>query len=136
MSNILETTAASPSRKRTAWRQRLVDAERGFTYGMRSDGTLFVYLFLNSIVLLFGLVLQIGHLQWLVVLLTVAFVLAFELMHQAIRHLVTTLRQIHPSKAWDRVLHLATAAVVLAFCSGSVVVTLIYWQRIREMFAR
>ncbi len=125
-----------PLRRRAPWRQRLVEAERGFVQGIRGDGTLFFYLFVDSAVLAVGCVLHLGFYQWLVVGLTVTMVLSLELMHQALKLLVETLRATNPDKAWDDVLHLATAAVVLAFLGGSTIVTCVYFQRIREMFDR
>ena len=122
-------------RRRAPWRQRLVDAERGLTQGIRGDGTLFFYLFVDSAVLAVGGVLNLSFLQWLIVGLTVTFVLALELMQQALRVFVAEMRRISPEGKWDRVQHLATASVVLAFLGGSTVVALVYWQRIAEMFA-
>ena len=37
-----------PRSSRPAWRQRLVDAERGVMQGIRGDSAFFVYFFLSS----------------------------------------------------------------------------------------
>lgn len=122
-------------RRRAPWRQRLIDAERGFTLGLRGDGTLFFYMFLNCAVLAIGGVLDLSFVQWLLVGLTVTMVLSLELMQQAVRLFVEEVRPLKPNGHWDQILHLATAAVVLGLIGGSVIVSMVYYHCIRDMFA-
>lgn len=129
------TESGRSSRRRAPWRQRLVDAERGLSVGLRSDSTLYFYLFVNCILLAVGGVLDLSFLQWLIVGLAVAFVIAAELMQQALRALICELRDSVPSADWERPLHLATASVALAFAGSALVIVLIYWQRVSQMFA-
>src|SRR5690606_28938022 len=83
-----------------------------------------------------ALSLHLSFFQWVLVGLPAVLVLSLELMHQAIIRLVRELQILRPEGQWKKVEQLATAAVVLASLGGSVMVALIYWQRIREMFSR
>ncbi len=136
MPNLLESLPLlKPQRRRAPWRQRLIDAERGFTQGIRGDGTLFFHLFVNCAVLAIGCVLDLSFTQWLLVGLAVTLVLALELVKLALQLLVEEVRSLNPAGRWEHILHLATAAVTLAFLGGSTIVALIYWQRASEMFS-
>lgn len=124
------------ARRRSPWRQRLVDAERGLALGIRGDGTLFIYLFIDCAVVAVGCVLGLSTLQWLLVGFAVTLVLSLELMQQALRLLVAELQTVAPQAKWDRALNMATASVVLAFTGASIIVACVYWQRIQEMFGQ
>jgi len=124
-----------PVRRRAPWRQRLVETERGIARGFRGDSSLFFYGFVDCAVLAVGGVLDLTLWQWLIVGLSVTMVIAAELMRQALQCCIAELREMRPAGHWDRALHLATASVSVAFTGGSLVVALVYWQRIREMFA-
>lgn len=127
-------TEVHPERRRPPWRQRLVETERGLAQGLRGDSTLYFYLFVDCVLLAIGGVLDLPLWQWLIVGLAVTVVITTELMQQAIRALAAELSQQRPGGKWNRVLHLATAAVGVAFAGASVVVGLVYWQRIRELY--
>lgn len=120
--------------RRAPWRQRLVEAERGIAQGFRGDSTLFVYLFVDCTLLAVGGVLDLTRNDWLLVGLAVAVVLAAELMQQAMRVVIGQLRAIRPDGDWDRALHLAMASVGVAFAGSAIVIGLIYWQRMRELY--
>jgi hypothetical protein len=73
------------SRRRSLWRERLIDAERGYRIGLRSASTLFVHLFLTAIVLVTGIVLGFTGVEWLLILGGVSAVIASELFVAALR---------------------------------------------------
>lgn len=123
-----------PSRRRAPWRQRLVETERGLALGMRSDSSLHFYLFLNSAIIAVGGVLGLSTLQWLFVVLVATTVITAELVRQALRLLVGELQELKPGGPWERILALTTAAVSVAFAGGTVIVTVVFWQRIRDTF--
>ncbi len=133
MPTLLE--APKPIRRRAPWRQRLVDAERGFTTGFRADSTWFVYLFVNVLLLAIGGVLDLGFYDWLFVGLAMTMVLSAELMQQALRALAQALEAEFPGLDTERMHHLATAAVLLAVSGGGVIVLIIYALRISALFA-
>jgi hypothetical protein len=132
----LSATSVTEDRtpRRAAWRQRLVEAERGISRGLRGDGTLYVYLFFNCLAIAIGVVLRLSTWQWIVVGLVVTLVLSAELMCQALRVLTAELQRTVPECRLTPVLHLATAAVTAALLGGSAVVAAIFWQRIRDLY--
>ena len=60
------------ARRRCAWRQRMIEAERGLRLSLRMDGTLFVHLFVASCVIAAGFVLGLSTQQSAIVSLAIA----------------------------------------------------------------
>jgi diacylglycerol kinase len=123
-----------PVRRRAEWRQKLVDAERGLTSGFRADSNWFVYLFVYIALLAIGGVLDLQYYDWLLVGLSVTIVLTAELMQQALRAAMVELSRLQPTFAPEKAIHLATAAVYMAFLGSSLVIALIYARRIDQLF--
>ncbi len=125
--------SSHPSR-RAPWRQRLVEAERGLSHGLRGDCTLFVYFFLDCLLIAVGIIFRLSSSQWIVVGTVITLVMTAELLCQALRALITELKVTHPHHRWDHVLQLATAAVTVALMGGSCLIAAVYWQRIRDLY--
>lgn len=127
-----ETSAERSHRRRSAWRQRLVQAERGFVGGVRSDAVFFVHFFGISTVIAAAIVLHVGAVQWIAIAVCLTLVLTAEMFNQALKSLA------QPDDgpcdpAAKRALARGTAAVMVA-CTGSMIVmTMIFWQRIHEI---
>lgn len=120
-----------PETHRSPWRQKLVDAERGFTLGFRSDSTLFVQLFGHSLVLLTGLVIGLLEWQWIVLVLAITVVVVAELFNQAIRLLS---RMTTEAEEQLTAIHaLSTAASMVAALGGVTAAILIFVHRLREL---
>src|SRR5262245_45069097 len=125
-------------RRRPAWRQRLVLAERGLVRGVRSDSAFFVHFFGICIVLAAALVLGIGWMQWVAIAGCLTLVLTAEMFNQALKTLAQsgleeTGGQELPAGT-QRALAIGTAAVLVA-CTGSIIVpTLSSWQRVYQLF--
>jgi diacylglycerol kinase len=111
-----------------------LEAERGLSCGLRGDGTLYVYLFVDCLVIAVGAILRLPSWQWIVVGLVITLVLTAELMSQALRALIAELQRKVPESRWTQVSHLATAAVTVALMGGSCVIGAIFWQRIRDLY--
>lgn len=120
--------------RRPAWRQRLVLAERGLVRGVRSDSAFFVHFFGISIVIAAAVVLRIGWMQWVAIAGCLTLVLTAEMFNQALRSLAKS--STNPSSSdVQRALAIGTAAVVVA-CAGSIVILLlVFWQRLEQLFA-
>ncbi|MDF1742662.1 MAG: hypothetical protein P1V19_03145, partial [Gimesia sp.] len=59
------STARVVSEKlRPEWRQRLVDAERGITFGIRLDSTFFIHFFSGSAVIAAAMLLGLSATHW------------------------------------------------------------------------
>lgn len=119
--------------RRPAWRERLVQAERGLVGGVRSDSTFFVHFFGASIVLAASGVLGLARMQWAIVLISLTIVLCAEIFDHALRAIVADDQQ-PQSPGLQRVLGLGSAAVMLAMASAAVVIGLTFWDRVAQMF--
>lgn len=127
-------TETSRTPRRAPWRQRLVEAERGLSCGLRGDCTLYVYLFFDCLLVAVGVIFRLSSWQWIIVGMVITLVLTAELLCQALRALISELKTTHPTGRWDPILQLATAAVTVALIGGSCLISAIYWQRIRDLY--
>ena len=122
------------SRRRAAWRQRLIEAERGIAQGFRGDSTLFVHLFAASVVVAAGLVLGLSAVQWTLIVLASSIVIAAEMFHKALRVLVAALGDQHGRTAAET-LRIATAAVFVTILGTAITLALTFGQRIAQLAA-
>ncbi len=130
-------------RRRPAWRERLVQAERGLVRGIRSDSAFFVHFFGIAIVIAAALVLGIGWMQWVAIAGCLTLVLTAEMFNQALKTLVHSGfaqsgsnppagQELSPGA--QRALAIGTAAVLVACAGSTVVLTLVFWQRFDQLF--
>ena len=128
-----DLSAAPPeTSKRAAWRERLVQAERGIGQGVRSDSTLCVHFFTGSIVLAAGSVIGLGLLQWALVSLSLTVVFAAEMFNQALKALLqddTPNRSHHVKK----VLGISTAAALGTITGAAITLGLVFYERLSEL---
>jgi diacylglycerol kinase (ATP) len=115
--------------RRSAWRQRLIEAESGIRLGLRVDGTLFVHLFVMSGILAAGAVLGLGTLQWALLVLALTGVLTAELFHQMLRMLWKEAGHHLPPHVRNAA-RIGTAAVVMSSVGAIVVLVMLFAQRI------
>lgn len=126
-----EMSASEPGR--APWRQRLVDAETGFRVGLRTDATLFMYLFVGSGVVFSGFVLGLGKIEWVLLVLSLGMVLTGELFHQLLSLIVKEFRH-HIRKDISQLLRLGTAAVVSTNVTAFIVLAILFGSRLSEMW--
>ncbi len=88
-----DTEAELPEQKpvRSAWRQRWVDTERGWTHSFRSESTFFVHFFIASLVTCTGVVVGIRWLEWSILVMCFAMVMSAEMFQCALRRIVKIL---------------------------------------------
>ena len=132
---LCKTPAPAPHApsKRSAWREQLVQAERGVVGCFRSDSSLFVHFFGASIVLAASGVLALGSMQWAAILIALTVVLSAEMFNHAIRTLV----QSQPSPQTEtaqRILAMSSAAVMTAIAGAGLVIGLVFWERVEQLF--
>lgn len=120
-------------KRRPSWRQRLVDAESGFKLGLRGDSILFVHFFTGSAILCTALVMGISIVEWCVVVLSLATVLAAELFHQVLKSLVEAVGHQFAEPA-RRPLRIAIAAVFVTMAGAVTALALIFGRRLIEIF--
>jgi diacylglycerol kinase len=129
-----ETTATCESgRRRPAWRQKLVQVERGLVGGVRTDSAFFVHFFGICIVIVAGLVLGIGWLQWIGITGCLTSVLTAQMFNQALKALARSNNQ-QTNPDVQRALAIGTAAVLVACTGSTIVLALVFWQRIDQLF--
>lgn len=126
-----------PSVDRPEWRQRLVDIEKGLATALRTDSTLFMHLFVDSMILAGGAVIGLHVWQWVALIGTLTVVLNVELLSQAIRRLAVLAhplgeKRTRASEIAHQTEALCYAASFIAILGGIAIATLIFAQRIYE----
>lgn len=115
-------------RRRPAWRENLVQVERGLVGGVRSDSAFFVHFFGGSVVVAVAIVLGISALHWLIVVLCLTLVLTAQMFNQALKSLAHD-DQREASPAVQRAVGRGTAAVTVAVAGAGIAIGVIFWQR-------
>ena len=128
-----ETKPAKYHKPRAAWRQRLVQAERGIGNGARQDSIFFVHIFTSTIILLAGGVFGLVHWQWMLVVSSLIMLFVAELFNQALKSMAQAFGEVTPAPV-QQALGMSTAASMLALCGALVIAGLTLGQRIVEMF--
>lgn len=124
--------SARPRARRAAWRQRLVEAERGLVEGVRGDSTFFVYFFLGAICIAAALVLGLSRVEWLLLCLALSLVWTAEMFHQMAKSILTLVPAASDSQV-RKILRLGTAAVFLAIGGATTVVVVLFGTRILDV---
>ncbi len=119
--------------RRPAWRQRLVDAERGVTYGVRGDSTFAIHFFAGSVVVATGFVLGVPLRQWTTIVLALTIVLSAEMFHQVLKTLLEAVGH-HLGDSARRSLRISTAGVYVTIAGAVSCLALVFAQRLWEMF--
>src|SRR5688500_9267684 len=123
-----------PRRARSAWRQWLVEAERGLTAGFRSDSVFFVHLFLGSLAVAAALMFGLSATQWAVLVLALSVTTAAELFHQVLKQLGDLLDSAAAGSA-ARIRRLATAAVATAMFGSTFAAAIVLGSRLWTLLA-
>ena len=127
-------SARRRSRKRAAWRQWLVEAERGITAGFRSDSVFFVHLFAGSLAVAASIMLGLTATQWSIVILALSMTIASELFHQVLKQLGDLVDMTEPRPA-AQLRRLGAAAVAVATIGAVTTVSVILGSRLWEAYA-
>ncbi len=115
-----------------------MQAERGLVRGIRGDSAFFVHFFGIVIVIAAALVLGIGWMQWVAIAGCLTLVLTAEMFNQALKALAQSGldrsggQELAPGA--QRALAIGTAAVLVACAGSTVVLTLVFWQRVDQLF--
>lgn len=126
-------TGSRPARRRAAWRQWLVEAERGITAGFRSDSVFFVHLFVGSLAVAASAMLGLSASQWSIVVLALSVTIAAELFHQVLKQLADAIAEIGPRKA-SAIRRLGGAAVAVASLGSAAAIAVILSSRLWSLF--
>jgi len=123
--------AAERENRRSPWRQKLVDAERGFVLGFRRDSAFFGYLFGAVVATTAGAVLGLTLVEWAFLLASSTLVLVAEFLHQMVQSVLDEVCEKRPAQA-RKALRLGTAAVYTAIAGAAAMVVLILGRRILQ----
>ena len=128
-----QSTGKSHSRHRPLWRKQLVDIERGFTLGLRSDSFLFVHFFIWTILIVAGLVLQLPLMSWAIVVLSCTLIVSAEFFRQVLKVIWKNVGH-HLKETEMQTLRIATAAVFSVTVGALGAIGLVFLQQIMEMY--
>jgi len=120
--------------RRAAWRQRLVEAERGITQGVRNDSAFFVHFFLGSVVVAAGFVLGISLIEWTAVVISLTLVLSAEMFQQVLKSILSSVGH-HFDEPVRKSLRIGTAAVFVAMTGALIVIGLVFGHHLLMMFS-
>lgn len=118
---------------RAAWRQRLVQAERGIGNGARQDSIFFVHIFTATMILVAAIVLNIAPWQWMLVAFSLIMLFVAELFNQSLKAMSQAFGETPPAPV-QQALGMSTAASMLALAGVLVVAGFSFAQRVTEMF--
>lgn len=119
-------------RRRSPWRQRLVEAERGIVHSVRGDSLLFAHFFLSCLIFTTAVVLQISLIEWAVLCLAFCLVIAAELFQKA---LVTVVSAVEGGQReiLRHALRIGTAAVLVSIIGASVAVLIVLGSKLVDL---
>ena len=117
-------------RRRPMWRQRLVEAERGFSHSFRADSALHRHIFFDTLLVATCGVLGLPATHWAIVVSGLTAMLLSELMSLGLQTVAAELS----AKTQKQVIAIGSAAKLLALLASATVIGIVLWLRIRELF--
>ena len=112
-----------PVRRKRSWIAKFASAFRGVKAGVRGQSSFFVHVFAAVAAIVAGLVFQVTRIEWCLLSLVIAGVLAAETFNSALEHLARSIADKYDPHV-ARALDIGSAAVLIA-AAGSVVVGLL-----------
>ena len=112
-----------PHRSIRSWKKKFADAFRGVKAGVRGQSSFFVHFFAMAAAVAAGLVFQVSHMEWCLLVLAIIFVLTAEMFNGALENLARAVTSSHDRNV-GRALDIGSAAVLVA-AAGSVIVGLL-----------
>jgi diacylglycerol kinase len=124
----------SDDRRRSAWKQRMREVERGMTLGFRRDCTFFVHFFVSSVVVAAGLVMGLSLVEWGMLVLSLTIVLTAEMFQQVLKTILDGLGHHFPDSA-RRAERIGGAGVFVAFVGTIITLSIIFTERLMVLFS-
>jgi len=120
-------------RRRAAWRQKLVEAERGIARSVRGDSIFFFHAFVGSMIVAAGFVLGLSLWQWTAVILSITMVMSAEMFQQVLKSIWEHLGH-HFDRPARQSLRIGTAAVFICMIGAALVIGMIFTSRVWSLF--
>ncbi len=118
--------------RRAAWRQKLVEAERGIARGVRSDSTFFFHAFVASMIVAAGFVLGLARWEWSAVILAMTMVMSAEMFQQVLKAIWRNVGH-HFDEPAQQSLRIGTAAVFICMIGAILVIGMIFTARVWQL---
>lgn len=110
---------------RPEWRQRLVDAERGITFGIRLDSTFFIHFFTGSAVIASAMLLGLSATHWAILVLAMTTVLCAQMFNQVLKSIWNLLGTQLPAES-QNMFKAGTAAVCVSIIGSVITIAIIF----------
>lgn len=121
-------------RLRPEWRQRLVDAERGITFGIRLDSTFFIHFFTGSAVIASAMLLGLSATHWAIIVLAMTTVLCAQMFNQVLKSIWNLLGTQLPAES-QNMFKAGTAAVCVSIIGSVITIAIIFSAALfRQLF--
>ncbi len=116
-------------RRRRSWAKKFRDAFRGLAVGVRGQSSFRVHFFFAAAVIFCGVVMQMPRLEWCVLLVCIAIVLAAETFNSALELLAKAITDEHDPRLADA-LDIGSAAVLVASIGAALVGSILFLHRL------
>ena len=120
------------SHKHRPWPEKFRDALRGVKQGIRGQSSFFVHFFAAAAVVVAAAVLAVSLVEWCLLLLCITVVLVAEMFNSALESLAKAITD-RADPHVGRALNIGSAAVLIAAIGASLVGTIIFGNRLREL---
>jgi diacylglycerol kinase len=110
---------------RPEWRQRLVDAERGITFGIRLDSTFFIHFFTGSAVIATAMLLGLSATHWAIIVMSITTVLCAQMFNQVLKSIWNLLGSNLPAES-QNMFKAGTAAVCVSIIGSVITIAIIF----------
>jgi diacylglycerol kinase len=122
----------SPAKKRSPWRMRLIEAERGFSFGFKNGSALFGHIFVALVIVISGMTFGLELWGWTTLIVAMCCGIASELFHHSIRVLADSLKEEQAKKA----IKLSAAGMMMVMLAAGTVIVFVLGSRLSVMFSR
>ena len=124
----------NPTKRKQArsWRHKFADAFRGTMQGVRGQNSFHVHFLVATLVIVAGFVLRVTLVEWCLITICIALVLAAEMFNSALESMGKAVDpQYNPHL--EKALNISSAAVLLASIGASIVGTTIFVFRLGHL---
>ena len=116
-------------RPRRPWQAKFADAFRGVKLGIRVHSSFFVHFFAAAAVIAAGVALEVDLVQWCLLALCIAGVLAAEMFNSALEHLARAVKRDRDPEL-GLALDIGSGAVLLAALGAATVGAIVFGHRL------
>ncbi|MFK7779181.1 MAG: diacylglycerol kinase [Gimesia sp.] len=117
---------------RPEWRQRLVDAERGITFGIRLDSTFFIHFFSGSAVIAAAMLLGLSATHWAIIILAMTTVLSAQMFNQVLKSIWNLIGSHLPAES-QNTFKAGTAAVCVSIMGSVITIAIVFCSALSHL---